>query len=73
MPKLTERQFYCVKCRTKRTLSANDICVKIYKNSRMYDGMVPTLRSLCPECDTNLTKFVKHDLVDYYMDKYGDC
>lgn len=73
MPKLSERQLYCVSCRALRTIPADDLCVKIYKNPKMYDGKAPALRAQCPHCGTNLTKFVKHDAVDRLIDKYGKC
>ena len=73
MAKLTEQQFYCVSCRQKCTSKADDICVKIYKNKRMYDGKVPTLKSTCSKCDTSVTKFIKHDDTERMQEKYGKC
>ena len=73
MPKLTQKQFYCVSCRAKKTLKDDDICVKIFKNKRMYDGKVPALRGVCPTCDTNLTKFIKHSATESMQEKYGKC
>lgn len=73
MPKLKQQQFYCVKCKAKRTVKAGDICVKVYRNKRMYDGKAPSLRSECPKCGTNLTKFIKHDSTERMQDKYGKC
>jgi len=70
--KLTERQFYCVKCKARRTIPAEDICTKVYSNKRMYDGKVPTLKAEC-KCGTSLTKFVKHDAYDKLAAKYGKC
>lgn len=73
MPKLKQQQFYCVSCRARRTAKAADICVKVYKNKKMYDGFAPALRSECPTCGTNLTKFIKHDDTERMQDKYGKC
>ena len=71
MPKLKQRQFYCVKCRRTVTVSPEDIYVKIYTNKRMYDGKAPALKSQCKSCDTNLTKFIRHDSTASMVDKYG--
>ena len=72
MPKLTLRQFYCVKCRKKVTSSADDICVKKYTNKKRKGG-VHALRSQCNKCDTNLTKFVKNSQVEKLIEKFGKC
>ena len=64
---LTSNQFYCVKCQKKRNLVSNDICVKTLKNGQ------PALKSVCPSCDTNLTKFIKFSAFDVAVKKYGKC
>ena len=71
--KLTERQFYCVKCRSKCTLPKDDICFIVFKNKQMYNGKVPALHSECPRCNTNVTKFVKHSTQKTMENKYGKC
>ena len=71
--RMTERQFYCVKCRKRVTLSTDDICFKNIKNSKMIGGNVPALVGKCRECNTNLTKFIKHDSAVTMKDKYGTC
>ena len=73
MPKMKERQFYCVACRKKVMAKADDICVKVFKNKRMVGGKVPALRSYCAKCDVNLTKFIKHDKLGSMQSKYGKC
>ncbi len=73
MPKLTERQFYCVSCRKRVTMPADDICVKVFANKRMYDGKAPALRSQCSSCGTNLTKFIPHDSTAKMTTRYGKC
>lgn len=71
--KLKQQEFYCVSCRKRVKSDADDICVKVYKNKRMYDGKAPALRSTCQKCDTNLTKFIKHSDTKRMQDKYGKC
>jgi hypothetical protein len=39
----------------------------------MKTGKMPSLKSECPKCDTNLTKFVKHDDAKKLEKKYGKC
>lgn len=69
---MREKQFYCVSCRSIKTVKNDDICVKIYKNKRMIGGKVPTLKAQC-NCGTNMTKFIKHDDTKKMQDKYGKC
>ena len=73
MVKLKERQLFCVKCKQPKTVPADDLCVKIFKNKRMVGGKVPALRSECPKCGTNLTKFIKHASTASMVKKYGKC
>ena len=73
MTKLKQKEFYCVKCRRRVTCNTEDICVKIYKNKNMVGKKVPTLFSECPYCETNLNKFIKHDLTEKMIEKYGLC
>ena len=69
---MKEREFYCVSCRSRVMVPAEDICVKIYKNKKMVGGKVPTLKSYC-KCDCKLTKFIKHKDTNKMIDKFGKC
>ena len=71
--KLKQNQFYCVKCRSRTTVSTGDMCVKLYKNHRAKHGYTPTLKSYCMTCDTPLTKFIKYDDTKKMINKYGKC
>ena len=73
MPKLKQNQFYCVGCRSRKTVSVSDMCVKEHKNSRSKHGYIPVLKSYCKSCSTPLTKFIKHKDADRLADKYGSC
>ena len=64
-------EFYCVKCRKAVKIGADDICLKYFKNKKI--GKVTALRAQCSKCDTNLTKFVKHDSAKKLEEKYGKC
>lgn len=45
--------FYCVKCRAKKTVD-DDECEKgVAKNGRPY------VKAICPDCGTKMFKFVK--------------
>ena len=70
---LSEKQFYCVYCNEKRTEKSHDICVKLYKNRKSISGKIPTLKSKCHVCGTNLIKFIKHNSTDAMIKKYGRC
>jgi hypothetical protein len=69
---MQENEFYCVKCRGSVKVPKKDICLKVFKNKRVKDG-VPALRAHCKKCDTSLTKFVKHSDKNKLMKKYGKC
>ena len=73
MPKLNQNQFYCVKCNKRVTVKADDICVKIYKNYKMPGAKIPTHKAECQTCETNMIKFIKHDLTTKMQQKYGKC
>ena len=68
--KMKQNQFYCVSCRKRVSVYVDDICFKFIKNKNMYNGKMPVLKSECPKCDTNLTKFVKHDDAKKLQKKY---
>jgi hypothetical protein len=67
---LSERDFYCVKCRKTVTLPASDIKVTVYKNARFAGGS-PALVGEC-KCGTKVTKFIKHDDKEKLKSKYGE-
>lgn len=67
---LSEREFYCVKCRKTVSLSASDIKVVVYKNARFANGS-PALVGEC-KCGTKVTKFIKHDDKEKLKTKYGE-
>jgi hypothetical protein len=71
--KLTQNQFYCVKCCKRISALTDNICVTEYKNKKATGGYTPALRSYCITCDTPLTKWIKHKDVDRLIDKYGNC
>lgn len=73
MTKLKQNQFYCVKCRSRRTVQPSSMCVKEYKNRRAKHGHAPVLKSYCNICNTSLTKFIKYNDVDSLTEKYGKC
>lgn len=60
MPKLKERQFYCVSCRKRVTCVPDDISVKIYTIGRgpKKGQKVPSLKCKCL-CEQSLTKWIK--------------
>ncbi len=67
---LSEREFYCVKCKKRVTVPAEDICVKVYKNQR---GDSPALVGHCAKCGTKVTKFIKADSTAAMAKKFGRC
>ena len=71
--KLRQNQFYCVKCRARKTVATGDICVEEYKNHRARDGYTPALKGYCSKCDTSLTKFIKYKDVNRLTTKFGRC
>lgn len=73
MTKLKQNQFYCVACRARKKVSADDMCVKNYKNKRSKYGYVPALKASCKTCGTNMNKFIKHNDEESLTKKYGKC
>ena len=67
---MKENQFFCVKCRARKMCNPENIGVKVYPNKRIKGGEVPTLKCKCPNCDTNMTKFIKHDSLKDAKAKY---
>ena len=39
----------------------------------MPSGKIPTLKAECQTCETNMIKFIKHDLTTKMQQKYGKC
>lgn len=70
---MRQNQFYCVSCRKKVSAKPDDICFKYLKNKNMKNGKMPSLKSECTKCNTNLTKFIKNDDVKKLQNKYGKC
>jgi len=68
---MRQNQFYCVKCKGKKSCKQANMGVKVYKNKRMKSGKVPTLKCECRKCGTNMTKFIKHDDQQKLTSKYG--
>ena len=64
--KLKEQEFYCLFDRDR--VKAYDIGIKLQKNSK---GIQPVMKGICNKCGTNVNKFIKKDLYEYYVDKYG--
>ena len=73
MTKLKQNEFYCVACSSRKKISAADICVKKYKNSRSKHGYVPALKASCKTCGTNMNKFIKYIDEERLTNKYGKC
>ena len=70
--KLKQREFYCVKCRKRVAVPANDICVTVYRNKKVKGG-VPALVGSCKKCDTNVNKFIKRNDKEKLINKFGRC
>jgi hypothetical protein len=64
--KLKTAEFYCVKCRKRR--SGQDIKLVSIKNKKV--GKIPALKSKCSKCSTNMTKFVRRDAVESLKKKF---
>lgn len=71
--KLKQQEFYCVSCRARKSVKADNICVKKYKNRVARDGYTPALRGQCAKCGTNLTKFIKYTDEAKLTKKFGKC
>lgn len=69
--KLRQNQFYCVGCRKRVTVKADDICTKKYRNKKR--GSVSALKGECHTCNAPLTKFIKDSAYQRLTDKYGKC
>lgn len=70
MAKLKQNQFYCVSCQKRITIKdKDDIRIAVYPLKNRIK--MPAMRSVCPECDTNLTKFQKVAKTQQLIDKYG--
>lgn len=70
--KLKQQEFYCVCCRKRVKVPADDICVKVYKNYKIKGG-VPALNGICKKCDCNVIKFIKHENKQRMIKKFGKC
>lgn len=65
MPKLKEREFYCVGQRKKCTAPADDIVVVQFRNG------VYALEGYLPKYDAIAYKFIKDSKVNSMINKYG--
>jgi hypothetical protein len=65
--KLTETEFYCVKCKHRCKSNKSDMCVKTLKNGAV------ALRGSCNKCDCVMYKFVGRCKQDNLINKYGSC
>lgn len=70
--KLKQQEFYCVKCRNRVKINADDICVTTLKNKKVKGG-VPTLIGSCAKCDTDMYKFIKRADKARLTKKFGRC
>lgn len=52
MPKLTENQIYCVKCRDRVTLNKSDVRLKKMSNGSPY------IKCSCPKCESPCAKII---------------
>lgn len=68
--KLKQRDFYCVSCRKRVSVPADEMGVQTFKNKKVKGG-VPALRSECPKCGTNVTKFIKKKDKSKMTQKFG--
>lgn len=74
MPKpMKEREFYCVKCRARVVLPAQNICLTRYKNKNAPAKYVPALMGECHKCATRVSKFVPRNMEGTLLARYGEC
>jgi len=71
MTKMKQNQFYCLSCRKRVMIPADDIRLKIFKNYKRLNGKVPMLKGYCQKCDTSVYKIIKDKAVKSAQDKYG--
>ena len=72
MVKMTQQQFYCVKCRKRVTIPKDDICLRIVKNKKAGRD-VPMLSGWCKECGVAVNKFVAVADVPKLAKKFKQC
>ena len=63
--KLTETEFYCVKCKKRCKSDPSVMCVKTLKNGAV------ALQGSCNKCDCVMYKFVARSKHDKLAHKYG--
>lgn len=71
MTKLKTNQFNCFKCRDIITCRPYLIQLVTYKNPKYKEGKVPALKSKCPNCSCNVSKFIRWDDYDIALQKYN--
>lgn len=59
---LTTNQFYCVSCRSRKTIPADDISAKTFKNKKRLNGKVPMVYAECGKCDCKVYKIIKNSV-----------
>lgn len=64
MPKLTERQFYCVVCRNRKTAKAEDITIE-------YDCKDKPRMVGFDNCGHVMYKYIKKSVVQKLANKYN--
>lgn len=56
--KLRKNEFYCVACRKRVRVAADDVDEVTVYNKRVHHR-IPMEKSSCPKCDVTVNKFVK--------------
>lgn len=70
--KLKQNEFYCVKCRKRVTVPADNICVKQYANKRV-GRKISMLKGECKKCGTGVNKIFADAKLSAMKAKYGAC
>lgn len=68
--RMGERMFYCVKCKARVTIKADDICFKKVKTSIRTVNMLKGYHS---KCGVACHKIISDDSAPKMMKKYGKC
>ena len=67
---MNKNQFYCVKCRKRVTLNADDIRITSFNNKKV-GRKIPAMVGNCRSCDTRVSKFIPVDDKDKLVAQYG--
>ena len=57
---LRQNEFYCLKCRARVRVPADELKVRHYTNKKLR-YKVPMLKGLCHKCESTVNKIVKRD------------